>query len=243
MTSLPRTREKLLKATIAKLPNGASVLDVGAGDGALLSAIHEQRPDLRLFACDIQPMETQESKAEFKAVDLSLGELPYEDDQFGLVLCAHVLEHLPNGPDLYREMVRLTEPGGYLYVECPSERSVWPSPWYPQHWNLILSFYDDPTHVGRPWSPQSLRRLAFYNGIDPILSNYDFSLLRLLRLPFDWAWGVLMRDPDHLVDSWWIATGWVAYCIARKPDSVRGQPEYHYFTFKGRRIGPLYDHL
>ena len=191
-----------------------------------------------VFGCDVsEPARIPESVM-FECVDLEDGHLPYENNQFDLVIFSHVIEHVRNPVELLGEILRVLRPDGVLYIECPSERSTWMTPWAPAHWNLILSFYDDPTHIGRPWSPQSLRRMALYYGCEPLLTVYDASLLRLLRLPFDWLYGVLWRKPDHLVESWWLAVGWASIAVIRKPEEMDAGRSFDYYSFKGKRIGP-----
>src|SRR3954447_15954331 len=113
---------------------------------------------------------------DYRRADLNAEPLPFEDDRFDVVVLAHVIEHIRDGARLFSECVRVTRPGGRLYVETPSERAVW-LPGFPFKYDRFfsMSFFDDPTHVGRPWSPQSLHRLTRYLGCEPVQSGYRFT--------------------------------------------------------------------
>lgn len=89
----------------------------------------------------------------------------------------HVLEHVPDPIALVMECVRVCRPGGRVYLEAPPERSLW-LPGVPFRHDLFCSFsyYDDPTHNSRPWTPQSLYRLARYLGCAYALTEKPASL-------------------------------------------------------------------
>lgn len=89
------------------------VLDLGAMDinGSLRSVAP---PGLRYCGAD---METG------PGVDVVLdgsGRLPFEDGRFDAVVCTSVFEHAPAFWETFLEMLRVTRPGGYLYVNAPS---------------------------------------------------------------------------------------------------------------------------
>jgi SAM-dependent methyltransferase len=225
---------------IDRIPENGRVIDVGCGDFSFFSGVDIRSRALEFSGCDIQQPTALPSYVNFAKVDLSEANLPYPDDWFDFVVLSHVLEHLRNPVEVFGELLRILKPGGILYFESPSERSVWPPPWAPAHWNLILSFYDDPTHVGRPWSPQAIRRLAIYHGCEPLLARYDFSWIEFVLLPINFAIGTLTRNSDQLVNHWWRAIGWETYAAIRKPPTSRGNLPFHYFSFKGKEIGPRF---
>lgn len=220
-----------LDGALRALPAGARVLDAGCGDFRIARDHAEALTGKTYVGCDTVE-KNKPAHAEFHAVDLDKPPLPFADDSFDLVVFSHVIEHLDEPIPALRELVRVLRPGGLLYVECPSEKSLRPGPWGPQSYNLILSFHDDPTHSGRPWSPQSLRRVAIYMGCEPLETRYDQSLMRGLRLPIDWVYGLIARKPDHMVTSWWLASGWVAFALIRKPAGLKGAPAFNYRSFR-----------
>ena len=47
--------------------------------------------------------------------------LPFEDDEFDMILCNHVLEHIPDDITAMKEMYRLLKPGGRAIFQVPLE--------------------------------------------------------------------------------------------------------------------------
>lgn len=220
-----------LAAVLRRLPVQAQVLDAGCGDFRILREHADALAGKRYVGCD-STARASPAGADFQLCDLDTPPLPFADDTFDLAIFSHVIEHLNQPIPALIDLVRVVKPGGLLYVECPSERSLQPGWWAPQSMNLILSFHDDPTHGGHPWSPQGLRRAALYMGCEPVETRYDRSLLRGVRLPLDWAYGLVAKDSDHMVTSWWQAVGWSAFAVIRKPGSMSGAPPFNYRSFK-----------
>ncbi|NOT31630.1 MAG: methyltransferase domain-containing protein [Planctomycetes bacterium] len=87
----------------ALLPAGASVLDVGSGDGLLASLVLARRPDLVWSALD-----TLERATTHVPVQLFDGRrLPCTDKQHDVVLFVDVLHHAEDPLELLREAVRV----------------------------------------------------------------------------------------------------------------------------------------
>lgn len=51
--------------------------------------------------------------------DLNIAPLPFEDNQFNEIICHHILEHLDALPSLMRELHRICNPNGAIYIEVP----------------------------------------------------------------------------------------------------------------------------
>lgn len=51
--------------------------------------------------------------------DLGKGVLPFENNEFDFILANHVLEHIPNWWDCFKELCRVLKPGGTLEVWFP----------------------------------------------------------------------------------------------------------------------------
>lgn len=49
--------------------------------------------------------------------------LPFEDDQYDLVLCNHVLEHIPDDTKAMQELYRVLKPGGMGIFQIPQDLS------------------------------------------------------------------------------------------------------------------------
>jgi len=224
-----------LKGIVAGLPRGARVLDVGC----MGWQIARLRSDLRHAGCDIVEPDGTPEGVEFRPVDLRSDSLPFGDDEFDLVVASHVLEHIPNPIAIFGEILRVCRPGGLVYVEAPSDRSALFSWGGRQDRGLILSFYDDPTHVGRPWTPQALYRMTLYYGCEPISTGYDTERFGWLKLLPRCLIGLIRGDNDAIVEAWWNAIGWSCHLVCRKPAQTRGSLRFKYFSFKGvARMSP-----
>jgi ubiquinone/menaquinone biosynthesis C-methylase UbiE len=235
--------EDLLRLEIKALPPNARILDVGCGPALIASFVKTVRPDVSVHGIDLVKHDDLAEWVCFATVNLEVEGIPYPANHFDLVLSRHVLEHLRNSTEAFGEMCRVTRAGGKLFVEAPSDRSTWFSfPWA-QHWRLIFSFYDDPTHVGRPWSPQALYRMGLYWGMTPQIARYEYSVVkRILFVPL-MLWGWLRSSPDLLVDTWWKALGWVAFCIYVKPIDLTEEAQFRYRSVKVAVKGRLLNNM
>ena len=97
-----RTRV-LADALSALLPQGASVLDVGAGDGTIASLCLERRPDIRVEGIDVQIRpNTRIPVRHFDGASL-----PYGDGGVDVVMFVDVLHHTPDPQRLVEEAARV----------------------------------------------------------------------------------------------------------------------------------------
>jgi ubiquinone/menaquinone biosynthesis C-methylase UbiE len=99
----------------------ASVLEVGCGEGHLISHLQSNLPRASRFcACDLslERLAPEHSKAiEFK--EGSAYRLPYEDQSFDLVVCCEVLEHLEHPELALVELYRVSK--RYVLLSTPRE--------------------------------------------------------------------------------------------------------------------------
>jgi SAM-dependent methyltransferase len=221
-----------LDALFRSLPSDGEVLDVGCfGFRQVERAQRLGLTTLRHAGVDYNAYEDVPAGFEFRRADLSRESIPFEDDRFSLVVASHVIEHLPRGGEFVGECLRVCRPGGVVYVEAPSERALLlPGMPFAHEGFYSLSFFDDPTHVGRPWTPQSLYRLARYYDCEPERVGHLYSRRARLLLPFTLLWSFVARRPELLQQSCWSAFGWASYAVIRKPQSVRGAPAFRYYV-------------
>ena len=108
---LRRTRARLA-ARIDELAPPGRVLDVGAGDGALLDALHS-------LGRDAVGLERDSLRGDVREAEVT--EL---DGEWAAVVFWHSLEHLPAPGAAIDHAARLLAPGGALFVAVPNTDSL-----------------------------------------------------------------------------------------------------------------------
>ena len=98
---------------------------------------------------------------ELDLTTLDFREIP--DAFFDVIILSHVIEHLHNGDEVLRNLLRKLKQEGYVYIEFPSSRST-----RFQSKKGTLNFYDDPTHC----------RIFTVEEISNILVENQFTVLR-----------------------------------------------------------------
>jgi SAM-dependent methyltransferase len=96
-----------------------TLLDVGSGEGTLLRAVGEARPDLELRG--VEPTVAYRTNAEAETgvpIAPSMAELE-PGSTFDLITCIHVLEHVRQPLELLDQIRDRLAPGGRLYVDVP----------------------------------------------------------------------------------------------------------------------------
>lgn len=188
------------------LPKESRILDVGCGTGGFLQVMERANPDIQSFGIDLGYPSSFLSDGSFSRGSAS--QIPFADDGFDVVTCAHVVEHLQDPQACVRELVRVCRPGGFVYIETPSPRSAW----FP----FFNTFWDDPTHV-RPYSRVGLKRLLNISGVDDVKSGVKRSwpavLFGLPYLPI----GVLSGDEQAKAMFGIYAFGFSVWAGGTKP--------------------------
>jgi len=144
------------------VPDRATILDAGAGQGVYLRIARAIKPAARFHACDLDNALAHESLAEvpFAACDFDAEPLPYPDASFDHVNSMHVLEHLHHPLRFLLECKRVLKPGGTLHIEVPDVRlTLLPHLPFITSAEGVFNFWDDPTHL-RPYSRPALTKLA-----------------------------------------------------------------------------------
>lgn len=104
----------------------AAMLEVGCGDGAVLSAMRRYAPAARLVGAEISQTAAELARGRPEIAEVhtfKAGEpLPFADDAFPLVFATHVLEHVDDPRGSLRELARVS--AGLVCVEVPLEANV-----------------------------------------------------------------------------------------------------------------------
>lgn len=147
------------------------VLDVGCG-GNSASEIKIILPHSRYVGVD-RTLDYHNSADSLLAIDefiqidlnsdLRILERALEGKIFDIIILNHIIEHTHQGISLINICTRHLEPGGTIYIEWPSLRSL-----HLPSLRGTLNFFDDPTHV----------RLYSVKEIINTLLNQDLLILK-----------------------------------------------------------------
>jgi 2-polyprenyl-3-methyl-5-hydroxy-6-metoxy-1,4-benzoquinol methylase len=155
-----------------------SVLDVGCGEGVLTSEFAQRLGGGRVVGIDLDDPKLRaewDARArpnlEFRAV--SIGDLPFADDEFDMACAVEVLEHVPDPERTLAEMVRVAR--RWLLVSVPRE-PLW------RGLNMARGAYlrelgNTPGHVNH-WSKRAfLAFVARHGRIEQVRSPFPWTML------------------------------------------------------------------
>ncbi len=211
--SSPRVR--FLKS----LPWGASVLDLGAGDGTMVlfkEWLQPKRPDLKMFALSLSKGVHFDRYDGFEIGNFET-QTVFQGVKFDAVFSAHFVEHISGGPA--RVLAWIAErlrPDGQIYIEMPSEESK-TAPTAESlramgHPVLATNFYDDHTHIDTV-SLADLRSVAEEQGFFVEESGYWRNrLLEPVLLERSRQTG----DAFYAHAHFWMKTRFAQYIIAQR---------------------------
>jgi SAM-dependent methyltransferase len=113
--------------------DGRTVLDVGGGGGWFSAAFRDR--GARCLLLEPDPAELYSRDKPPPAAVLADGlRLPVRDGAVDIAFSSNVLEHVPSPPRMLDEMIRVTKPGGIIYLAFTNWHSPWGghemSPWH-----------------------------------------------------------------------------------------------------------------
>jgi SAM-dependent methyltransferase len=151
MVLIPETEARLDKLLGELAPHcervrpGSSVLELGAAQGLLVYALQRAGYDVRGIEPWEPAIETSRKIAQRLGVEIDITpgraeDLPYEDEEFDLVIALSVMEHVEDCMAAFREAHRVLRPKGGFYFRTTSAldprqdeiRGFPLFPWYPQ---------------------------------------------------------------------------------------------------------------
>lgn len=97
------------------------IADIGCGpypiNGQLLDGVK-----VETYLMDQQDFgyfwEKYEATPVFPVEVQNMERLTYPDAFFDIVQCINALDHTPNAEEALKEFIRVTKPGGYIYIDC-----------------------------------------------------------------------------------------------------------------------------
>jgi methionine biosynthesis protein MetW len=183
--------DAIIQHAIAELvPEGARVLDLGCGDGAMLDYLQRERgcsgygielADANVLACVARGVNVIQ-------LNLDEGLAIFEDASFDVVLQIDTLQHLRNAEVMLRETVRVGRVGIVAFpnfAHWPNRLSVLQGR-MPVTKRLPYQWYDTPNiRVG---THADLADLAERNGLR-VLDSFGLQDGRTVRLAPNWRAG------------------------------------------------------
>lgn len=113
--------EVLTSAAWSHMPMGAKVLDVGCGTGDNLRYIFRDQADF--VGLEYAPPTAEVARRILGTrADIKVGsatDIPFENDQFDLVICIEVLEHIAEDERGMRDIARVLKSEGVLILSLP----------------------------------------------------------------------------------------------------------------------------
>ncbi len=113
----------LQRTELEQVVDGGRVLDVGCGGGQNLISLANARADLQLCGLDLSPRQVaraarrgQRFGSRVRFVQGSALELPFDDDEFNLVVSIGSIKHWPDMQRGVAECARVLAPGGMLVI-------------------------------------------------------------------------------------------------------------------------------
>jgi SAM-dependent methyltransferase len=184
-----RARNELLQWSLDRyFPRALSMLEVGCGNGFVLSAIAEAHPWMRVVGTDLGETGLRHARERIpaaKIVRVDARALPFYGE-FDVVGAFDVLEHVPEDDEALAAMHLAVRPGGGIIVTVPQHGWLW-------------SEVDAYSGHQRRYGRRELTRKLAAAGFRPRLMTSFVSLL-LPVMAASRAWGALSRadfDPGR----------------------------------------------
>jgi SAM-dependent methyltransferase len=116
----------LARRALAGSPDGATMLEIGCGNGGLLSTLQSACPRGRVIGMDLFPDGLRHARNRSTAA-LVLGDARRQPFgvPFQLIGLFDVIEHLPDDAGLLREVHAMLDRSGALLVTVPAHPSLW----------------------------------------------------------------------------------------------------------------------
>ena len=166
------------KSKIGTLSNPAKILDAGCGDGVNLLGLNNMAQEnfwnVSISGVDYNPVRLERApKLSFvkETIQSSLEAMPYKDGWFDVVLCNHVIEHIPKDKKVLLELNRITRPAGLFILGIPNE-------------GCALARLRN--HIIQPSILKSTDHVNFYteNSISALLCDSGFLILKIEKAGF-----------------------------------------------------------
>lgn len=168
------------------------ILDLGCGEGGMISAILNKFPQKEIIGVDISPRRIELLKKKFpknKFLCEDINKTSIKSNEFDLIICTQVIEHVENDKKLIEEIYRILKRKGKLYIT-----SVIKNPWAIYKYRNNNKFVLDPTHEKE------------YSSEKEFISRFEenFRLIKIKKNPVKRKLFFEIRIPGYYtVDTLW----------------------------------------
>jgi 2-polyprenyl-3-methyl-5-hydroxy-6-metoxy-1,4-benzoquinol methylase len=185
-----RTVEWILERE-PELRTTGTLLDLGAGEGRYLPLWRRANPHATILAAEVSELASGRSAGgnpDVQHLVADAQEVPLSDASVDAIVSIEVIEHVPSGLGMLKEVSRLLRPGGWALISTPcGNRGSFP--WVlarvtgqlsaGQEGGVRFGRIDDPTHL-RVYSQRELEGLCRASGLEvrrTYLSGHVFTHL------------------------------------------------------------------
>jgi SAM-dependent methyltransferase len=119
----------LVEEFVRKMRHDSQVIDVGCGAGFWLDEFRRRGlQETQLTGVDLAPANVARARERGHRADVgNVLALEHPDAAFDGTFCAGVIHHTPDPQRAWQELVRITRPGGYIYLAVYNR-------WHPYFW-------------------------------------------------------------------------------------------------------------
>ncbi|UMZ72765.1 class I SAM-dependent methyltransferase [Natranaerofaba carboxydovora] len=153
--------EFLVEHISTNLPvqNSKTILDVGGGTGTLASKLYAKSYNVTIVDTS-KDMLSKAKEKEIPEKNLVVGDaadLPFDSEQFDVVLCSDALHHFPSREKSLWEMVRVLKPEGELLILDFDPKKL-----VTKVIKITEKLFGEPTEF---YSPHELENLLYSKGL------------------------------------------------------------------------------
>ncbi len=117
-------------------------------------------------------------------VQMDITDIAFRDDYFDVILCSHVLEHIPDDRKAMSELFRVLKPGGWAILQVPLGREKTfedPTVTSPEERLRLFGHVDHVRRYGKDFK-ERLESAGFQVKVDDCFQNMDKKKRELLGL-------------------------------------------------------------
>ena len=174
----------LMRKTLKTNVDRASwVLDAGCGKGDFAFSLTSFYPDSQILGVDLSQAKTDEFARYSDNIEvcnqlkkrLNVSNITFEhgdlldygsDGEFDLIVCIHVLEHIPDNHLVVANLARILKPGGVLYIQMPAKS------------DLEIAFLNDALAERKRWETIEHISLLSLEELEGSVSNAGLDIVK-----------------------------------------------------------------